>query len=192
MFGMAYPAKLTAEAILRAALDLLDAGGEEALNMRALAERLRVRPSSLYRHYPDRAALVAALEGQAALALHRELGEASRDHPPAEALMAAAHAYLAYTRAHPHLYGLLLAPRPPAPAEPGPGKDLWNAVLHLVGAVTGDPDDTGAAVAYWAFLHGYAQLERSGQFGLSGPRGGFERGLGALIRGLSAEQGGRP
>lgn len=50
--------------------------------MRALAERLSVRPSSLYRHYPDRAALVAALEDHAALALHGALREASRDLPP--------------------------------------------------------------------------------------------------------------
>ncbi|BDP42113.1 TetR family transcriptional regulator [Deinococcus aetherius] len=182
---MVYPAKLTPEAIFQAALDLLEGGGDGALNMRALAERLSVRPSSLYRHYPDRAALVAALEDHAALALHGALREASRDLPPGEALGAAAHAYLDYARAHPHLYGLMLAPRAPAPAGPGPGKDLWNHVLHLVGAVTGQPDDTGAAVAYWAFLHGYVQLERSGGFGLSGPRGGFERGLDALIRGLS-------
>ncbi|WP_180970151.1 TetR/AcrR family transcriptional regulator [Deinococcus planocerae] len=182
---MVYPAKLSPEAILQTALDLLEGGGEEALNMRSLAERLGVRPSSLYRHYPDRAALVAALEDRAALALDGALREASRDRPPGEALRAAAHAYLGYSRAHPHLYGLLLAPRPPAPAGPGPGKDLWNVVLHLVGAVTGDPDDTAAAVAYWAFLHGYVQLERSGQFGASGPRGGFERGLDALVRGFS-------
>ncbi|WP_040383118.1 TetR/AcrR family transcriptional regulator [Deinococcus apachensis] len=187
---MVYPAKLTAEAILRAALDLLEDGGDEALNMRALADSLKVRPSSLYRHYPDRAALVAALERHATLALHEDLREASRDRAPSEALSAAAHAYLEYTRAHPHLYGLLLAPRPPALAGPGPGKELWNYVLHLVGALTGNPDDTGAAVAYWAYLHGFALLERSGQFGLSGPRGGFERGLEALIHGLSTGKGG--
>ncbi|WP_246580700.1 TetR/AcrR family transcriptional regulator [Deinococcus aestuarii] len=182
---MVYPAKLSPEAILQTALDLLEGGGEGGLNMRSLAERLGVRPSSLYRHYPDRAALVAALEDHAALGLHERLREAAQSRRPGEALRAAAHAYLDYSRTHPHLYGLLLAPRPPAPAGPGPGKDLWNLVLRLVGAVTGDADDTAAAVAYWAFLHGYVQLERSGGFGLSGPRGGFERGLEALIRGLS-------
>lgn len=49
---MPYPAKLTAEGILAAALTLFQSGGPEALSMRLLAERLGVRPSSLYRHYP--------------------------------------------------------------------------------------------------------------------------------------------
>ncbi|MCD2516672.1 TetR family transcriptional regulator [Massilia sp. G4R7] len=52
---------LTAEAILDAALALLDEGGEAALSMRALATRLGVTPMSLYHHVADRAALLAAL-----------------------------------------------------------------------------------------------------------------------------------
>ncbi|SMB94778.1 TetR/AcrR family transcriptional regulator [Deinococcus hopiensis] len=187
---MVYPSKLSPEAILQAAERLLRGGGEEGLSMRALAEALGVRASSLYRHYPDRAALLLALEDGAVLALHREMAAAAEGLFPGEAVLAAGHAYLNYARAQPHLYGLLLAHRPPAVAGPGAGKALWNHVLHLVGAVTGHPDDTAAAVAFWAYLHGFALLERSGQFGLSGPRGGFERGLEALVRGLATEQKG--
>jgi hypothetical protein len=51
----------------------------------------------------------------------------------------------------------------------------------VVGGLTGDPDDTAAAVAFWAFLYGYVESERSGLFGASGPKGGFEVGLEALI-----------
>jgi AcrR family transcriptional regulator len=181
---MPYPAKLTADKILGAALELLDKGGLGALNMRPLADALGVRPSSLYRYYPDREALLRALGAHAAKGLHEAIQRATRAGPPTDALAAAAHAYLGYARAHPHLYSLLLRPRAPYTAEPGPGKDLWNEVLALVGAVTGVPDDTAAAVAFWAYLHGFILLERSGQFGLSGPKGGFERGLGALISGL--------
>ena len=182
---MVYPSKLSSDAILREAERLLRAGGQDALSMRALAEALGVRASSLYRHFPDRAALIAALEDRAAAALHGALRAASEEQPPAEALERAGHAYLAYAREQPHFYGLLLAPRPPALAGPGAGKDLWNLVLALVGAVTGHADDTAAAVAFWAYLHGFAGLEASGGFGLSGPRGGFERGLEALTRGLT-------
>lgn len=187
---MVYPAKLSPDAILQVALRLFEDGGDRALNMRALADALNVQPSSLYRHYPDRAALLAALEEQAVLALHARMWQASEHQPPAPALRAAAHAYLGYAREHPYLYGLLLTPRPPAPAHPGPGKDLWNLVLALVGGVTGQPDDTPAAVAFWAYLHGFAALERSGLFGVSGPRGGFERGLDALVEGLSPTMNG--
>ncbi|MBB6098519.1 AcrR family transcriptional regulator [Deinobacterium chartae] len=186
---MPYPAKLSPTAILEEARRQLEDGGAEALTMRTLAEALQVRPSSLYRHYPDRAALLAALEDHAVSALHTALVQASSDQSGRAALEAAAHAYLEYARVHPHLYGLLLAPKPPYVAGPGPGKDLWNFVLERVEAITGQRDDTAAAVAVWAFLHGFAVLERSGQFGASGPRGGFERGLSALIDGLSARRG---
>ncbi|MFC4452308.1 TetR/AcrR family transcriptional regulator [Deinococcus sonorensis] len=186
---MPYPAKLHPGTILSAARQLLEDGGPEALSMRPLAERLGVQPSSLYRHYADRAALLSALETEATLELLATVQAHAAQATPAASLHAVGLAYLAYARQHPHLYGLLLAPKEPYMATPGPGKDLWNAVLALVDAVTGQPDDTAATVAVWAYLHGFVVLERSGQFGLSGPRGGFERGLQALIEGLGRKGG---
>lgn len=46
------------EAVLNAALDLLDGG---ALTMRALATRVGLTPGALYTYFPDRSAIVAAL-----------------------------------------------------------------------------------------------------------------------------------
>ena len=178
---MPYPAKLTPESILSQARTLLDAGGEDTLNMRPLAAALGVQPSSLYRHFSDRDALLGALENAAASESNRAIQAASTGKTPREALWAAAEAYLKYARAFPHRYGLLLSPRLPAVAQPGPGKDLWNTVLGLVGALSQTPDDTARTVALWAFLHGFVVMERSGLFGLSGPRGGFEVGLTALL-----------
>ena len=164
-------------------------GGPEALSMRALAATLEVRPSSLYRYYADRDALLGALETHVTRELHGVIARAVKGLGPTDAFVAAAHSYLGYTRAHPQLYSLLLSPREPYVAEPGPGKDLWEEVLNIVGAVTGDPDDTAATVAFWAYLHGFVLLEQSGQFGLSGPQGGFERGLKALLSGFQQSQG---
>ncbi len=163
---------------------MFETGGPDALSMRPLAAALGVRPSSLYRYYPERDTLLGALETHATRDLHSVLCAATQDLTPDEAFFAAAHSYLAYARAHPHLYSLVLRPREPYVAEPGPGKDLWNEVLSIVGGVTGHPDDTGVAVAFLAYLHGFALLERGGQFGVSGPRGGFERGLRALLSGF--------
>lgn len=181
---MPYPAKLSPDAILRTALERLEHDGRAAFSIRTLADALGVRASSLYRHYPDRVALEAALADEAARALHAAMRHASAGQRNGAALTAASRAYLAFARERAELYGLLHAPRPPGRAEPGAGKDLWNFLLQLVGGVTGRDDDTGGAVALWAYLHGFASLERSGLFGLSGPRGGFERGLDALTRGL--------
>ena len=184
---MPYPAKLTAETILEAARALVEKGGPDTLSMRPLAAALGVRPSSLYRYYTDRAALLGALEAHATRELRDAVRQATQGKAPTAAFEEAASTYLDYARAHPHLYALLLRPHAPYSAEPGPGKDLWNEVLALVGAVTGNPDDTAATVAFWAFLHGFTLLERSGQFGPSGPKGGFERGLRALISGFQAK-----
>ncbi len=183
---MPYPTKLTAETIFEAALTLFEKGGPDALSMRPLAGALGVRPSSLYRYYADRDALLGALETHAARELHHALRAATQNLTPDEAFFAAAHSYLNYTRAQPHLYSLLVRPREPYVAEPGPGKDLWEEVLRVVGAVTDNSDDTAATVAFWAYLHGFALLEQSGQFGESGPKGGFERGLRHCLAGLSA------
>ena len=181
---MPYPTKLTAATIFETALELFETGGPDALSMRPLAAALGVRPSSLYRYFPERDALLGALETHATRELHQVLNHALEGLGPAEAFFAVAHSYLGYARTHPHLYSLLVRPRDPYVAEPGPAKDLWNEVLRVVGAVTGDLDDTAAAVAFWAYLHGFALLERSGQFGKSGPQGGFERGLEALLSGF--------
>ncbi|ULH14001.1 TetR/AcrR family transcriptional regulator (plasmid) [Deinococcus sp. KNUC1210] len=184
---MAYPSKLTPKSILHAALPLVESDGADTLNMRTLAVRLGVQASSLYRHYPDRAALLLAIEEQTTLALHTVMANATEGvkHPAAR-LSAAAQAYLTYATEHPHLYALLLAPRPPTVATPGSGKNLWNLVLQLVGDVSGNPDDTARTVVLWAYLHGFALLTLSGLLGLSGDQGGFQVGVDTLINGFEA------
>lgn len=185
MFTMAYPSKISRETVVEAALALLRRDGRAALGMRAVADALGVRPASLYKHVGDLAGLHALLAEAAARAMARELdGAADGARDPAAALHAVAAAYVAFARREPHLYALLAEPG--VPAAPGSErKALWNGLLRVVGALTGDPDDTAAAVAVWAFLHGFAALEHAGMYGASGPRGGFARGLDALARGLA-------
>lgn len=100
----------------------------------------------------------------------------------AGAVRAVAGEYLEFSRVEPALFGLLVAQ--PGTGERPEAKRLWNLLLAVLEPVTGKADDTGAAVAFWAFLHGFATLEAAGQFGASGPRGGYERGVAALLAGL--------
>ena len=60
-------------------------------------------------------------------------------------------------------------------------KSVWDLLLEAASGISGQPDDTAAAVATWSFLHGYAVLEHSGAFGASGPKGALERGLTAFL-----------
>ncbi len=186
---MPYPAKLNPEQILDTAQTLLETSGPDGLSMRTLADALGVRPSSLYRHHASREALLLALGERAALALREALQDAAALQDARAGAVAASRAYLDYARRHPHLYALLLLKmdRLPQGGRMGhAGKQLWNTLLHTVGRLSGNPDDTDHAVALWTFLHGFVELERSGLFGASGPRGGLDVGLSALLDAVAA------
>ena len=176
---MPYPAKTTPQTILESALQLLETGGSDALTMRSLAEALSIKAPSLYRHYADRAGLEAALVTHGATALNTALSAIHATTPEAQ-MRLAADQYRQFARTQPALYALMMKPQPSS----GAPKALWNTVLNLTSAVTGRDGDTAAAVALWAFLHGFVSLERQGAFGASGPQAGFETGLEALMVGF--------
>lgn len=191
---MAYPAKLSRASVVAAALALVDQHGRAALGMRAVAEALGVRPASLYKHVGDLAGLEALLAEAAAAALADAIDgtlaalASAADAPAAAALRAVATAYVRFAHECPARYALLTTAAAPGGRDTGhPGderKALWTRLLAVVGALTGDPDDTAAAVATWAFLHGFVTLEQAGLYGASGPRGGLPRGVDALAQGL--------
>jgi AcrR family transcriptional regulator len=53
--------KITREAVLAAALEIIDRDGAEALSMRRLARALDRDPMILYRHAPNKVALLAGV-----------------------------------------------------------------------------------------------------------------------------------
>ena len=180
---MPYPAKTDPESILSAALEMLERDGPKVLSMRNLAQALEMKAPSLYRHYPDKAALETALKFRGAELLQQTL-EPLLSNKPIQTLRKTANAYLQFSREHPYLYDLMHAVC--NTPSIGATKKLWNTVLSVVGGITGNPDDTASSVAFWSFIHGFCSLERTGQFGPSGPKGGFEAGLEALIIGFSS------
>ncbi|GII02831.1 TetR/AcrR family transcriptional regulator [Planobispora takensis] len=84
------PSRLTLRAaqIVSAARALLEEEGRDALTMRALADRLDMRAPSLYKHFPDKAAVEAALieQGLAEVgaALYAALGHAAANDAGAD------------------------------------------------------------------------------------------------------------
>lgn len=163
-----------AREIVGAARELLESEGPEALTMRRVAEKLRIRAPSLYKHLPDKRALEAALisagfEEQAA-AFERAVRKAD------EPLLALGQAYRRWARRHPHLYRLM-TDRPLPRDELAPGVED-RAAAPIVTALGGDADLARAA---FAFAHGMAILELNDRF----PRGAdldaaWRRGLAAF------------
>ena len=125
--------------------------------MRRIAERLGIRAPSLYKHFPDKATLEAAVisdgfEEQAAVFEQAVEGSA-------QPLADIAAAYRLFARAHPHLYRLmtdqelrrdLLAPG----VEERAGRTVYDAAGQ----------DADRARAAWAFAHGMTLLELTNRF----------------------------
>ena len=180
---MPYPAKTDPDQILETAMHILETDGREALSMRKLAEALDLKAPSLYRHYSDRNALEQAIAAKAATQLHDALERAIRPlRSASKVLHQTARTYCAFAQEHPELYDLMMTNF--IPANIPESKTLWNLVLEIIARISGNPNDTSAAVALWSFLHGFVTLERNGLFGPSGPQDALEVGIDALIAGL--------
>ena len=145
-----------ARAIVAAARRILEDEGRDALTMRRLAEAVGIRAPSLYKHFPDKAAVEVALIEvgfeEAAEALERALAERG------ESLAAVAAAYRGFARTHPDLYRLMTeGPLPRDRLRPGVEARAAAPVLWA----TGNPELARAA---WAFAHGMVILELDGRF----------------------------
>ncbi|MEV7289594.1 TetR/AcrR family transcriptional regulator [Streptomyces sp. NPDC093252] len=149
--------------MVEAARALVEESGIAALTMRALAEHLGIKAPSLYKHFPDKAAveveLIALSLAETARAMEEaeEHFERSADAPTLLAALAAA--YRADALAHPHLY--CLATEGPLPRHALPEGLEERAALPLLRACDFDADQ---ARAIWAFAHGMVTLEIHGRF----------------------------
>ncbi len=101
-------AENTKERLVATASDLLDAGGQGAVTLRAVAELVGVSHNAPYRHFRDRSALLAAVAERDFDRL-RQAFQAD-DLPDARSsLRAAIMVVIAYARKHPARYRLLFS-----------------------------------------------------------------------------------
>jgi AcrR family transcriptional regulator len=165
-------AGLTADRVVRAAADLADEQGFDAVTTSAVARLFDVRPASVYSHVAGtddlrtRVALLA-LEELADLAA----GAVGRRAGP-HALVAFGNVYRDYARTHPGRYAaarLRLDPDTAAASAGGRHAAMTRAILRGYGLV-GD-DETHAVRLIGSVLHGYADLELSGSFDHTEPSG---------------------
>jgi AcrR family transcriptional regulator len=181
MLVMAYPNLLSSADILKTAVHMVEHDGAYGLSLRAVASALGVKAPSLYRYFPHKEALEVAVAEEILNAILGELRAASATADPDTRFRRTVDAYLRFARKRFSLYSFLMQNRLPETYVSKTGKAVWNLLLEAASGVSGQPDDTAAAVATWSFLHGYATLEHAGAFGASGPKGGLERGVEAFL-----------
>jgi AcrR family transcriptional regulator len=193
-------ARLTGD-IVSAALALIDrTGSDEAVTLRAVAREVGIAAPSIYAHFPDREAIVAAAVDRIFDELAAEItrGRDLAGDDPVDRLIGGCEAYVGFGLAHPARYAVLFSARRmaaaayrPAPTAPGPGGRpvlaagaaafalLVDAIEACVGAgVSGSTDVVADATAVWVALHGTVSLRTSvsGRFPWPEPEG-FVRGL---------------
>lgn len=142
------------EEVVAVAGDLLDRLGPDGLSMRAIAANVGIRAPSLYRHFPDKAAIEAALQERALVDPATTLAAAG------PRLAELAHAYRGWALARPHRYALISGPALHRDRLPDGVEDA--AAAPLLAAVGGDVD---RARALWGLAHGLVELELAGRFG---------------------------
>ncbi len=101
-------AENTKERLVAAASDLLDAGGQGAVTLRAVAEMVGVSHNAPYRHFRDRSALLAAVAERDFNTLTQAF-QADDLQDARSSLRAAVMVMIAYARKHPARYRLLFS-----------------------------------------------------------------------------------
>jgi AcrR family transcriptional regulator len=98
----------TAENLVKAAADLLDAGGESAVTLRAVGQAAGLSHNAPYKHFENRDALLAALVTESFEGLARDMNAIRKSpRPPAEKMLAALELFIDYSRQRPARYRLL-------------------------------------------------------------------------------------
>src|ERR1700752_2402345 len=96
-------------ALVRAAMELLDEGGETALSLRAVARRAGVSAAAPYRHYADREALVSAVAAVGYGELAQRLAAAHPAPATPEQLASVAVAYVQFALDNPALFRIMFS-----------------------------------------------------------------------------------
>ena len=146
--------KITRELVLATALELIDRDGADALSMRRLGAALGRDPMILYRHAPDKAAL---LDGVVEAVLARLKVDAADPDWTAQ-LRTVARDYRALALAHPNVVPLLVT-RPlstPLALRPrGTLRPLEDVLELLTRAGFSGPDALHIYRALFGFLNGH-------------------------------------
>ncbi|MCX4095888.1 TetR/AcrR family transcriptional regulator [Nocardia sp. alder85J] len=162
--------RLRADLVEAAAGLLADSGDARLLTLAAVARAVGVATPSIYRHFPDRGQLVAAVVADLFGRLDAALVEAMRaSADPAGRLRACCVAYCHFGLENPGHYRVLFnAELALDPARPGerPGERAFERLVVAIEAgmaagvvAPGDPEFT--ALTLWAALHGIVSLRIS-------------------------------
>lgn len=168
------PPTATRARILAEAEAVVATEGARAVTMRGVAARVGVTPMALYRHFPGRDALMAAIVEEAQATFLKYLQRSLAEPTAERRFFAAGDQYLAFGLGHPRRYAaLFMDAGPSAPGTPG-REAAWEDAATFrflvdrirdcaAEGVLAIDDAEDAALTVWAHVHGLVSLHLAGK-----------------------------
>ena len=161
-------AGLSTETVVETAAQIVDEVGWEQLSLANLAERLGVKPPSLYEHVAGLEGLREALRLRGLRSMESQFRRAVTGRSRDNAVFALANEFRNFIREHPALYQATVKSPEKSSEE---DQKTANEILEIIYAVLDsygirDEEAVHAARYLRSVLHGFSSLEAAGGFGL--------------------------
>lgn len=159
-------------ALIEEGLAELSSRAPDEVSLREIARRAGVSATAVYRHFPDKAALLGAMCDVGAARMTDALREAMEKAPDGRAaFVAMGRVYVRFALANPSLFRLMMTHPSPATDDAASGQEVWEDRLRLVSqALQGVMSDEATPeqrrvrkLQAWAIVHGLAMLMLDGQ-----------------------------
>ncbi|MFY7923229.1 MAG: TetR/AcrR family transcriptional regulator [Gemmatimonas sp.] len=162
------------ELLLTVAEQQLLEKGSGAFSLREVAEATQYTPTTVYRHFRDRDALIGTILQKWFLAFARVLDKADRfDAPPRERLLSLGDAYLRFAVAQPARYRVMFVDRTDIGVLPTEGSRIrddpaFGVLFRVCEALCGTGEAGSfqpmqASMIIWLGLHGVAAMAVASQ-----------------------------
>jgi AcrR family transcriptional regulator len=150
-------------ALVLKGMERLAEGPADEFSLRELARSIGVSATAVYRHFPDKAALLTELciEGDHMLAEAFRKAMA-KVKPGQEAFDEMGRAYVRFALAHPALFRLMMSPAGERRAEGEASAMLVDALKGLSGPGLSQAERDAQRVKAWSLVHGLAMLMLDG------------------------------
>ena len=152
-------------ALVAAGLKALEQGDAADLSLRQIAREVGVSATAVYRHFPDKQALLGALAEEGITLLGEAQQAAAASAEQGKAFAATGRAYVRFALAHPALFRLTFNQCAPV-GDSVFGEGLSARLLQeqASNATGNEPEATRRLmIQAWAVVHGLAMLMLDGQ-----------------------------
>lgn len=160
-------ARLTLERIVETACHMADEGGYDSVKLAAIAERLKVKPPSLYRHLGGMDDVLRWIARKGVTALNERLLRATIGLSPTDAIVALARTVWRFSQMHPGLYVAVhrfsFRGDPEIEAEHQVTARVFLSALE--GFTLNAEESPNAAYGIRSMIHGFVSLQSFGSLG---------------------------